>query len=387
VKALRTLDSYDMLAVDKEREAGNKLRSELTFQWNDARDSARKKLVGAWTAGRYHQTSKLAEQGLLADDSDPTILYYAGLSAMATRRSKAGLEHLRKFLTVSNTLDADVSQRAAVARLIGGSASAAPAPEAEGDVHWFSGRKLPKTALYCPTSLMFGPRIDHIEASNKLTVKFNWEAERLKTIIPSFEKAQQATGEKPITFSYAEALPHVFAVDSGETVRKAPADPDALVKEANVLLPNNPFLDAAAIERLTGKQVAVGVAGNRFFHPFVWERPYYFTFQYDAQGRVKTAWQLTEQSPVRAEFEWNDLRLASVKVYQSGGQLIYERTMQYVQDRLMGEEFRMGQKDGRIKYVYNGAVLVSAECEKDESLDNRSREVTFVTSGLRGRAK
>jgi hypothetical protein len=90
---------------------------------------------------------------------------------------------------------------------------------------------------------------------------------------------------------------------------------------------------------------------------------------------------------VRAEFEWNDLRLASVKVYQSGGQLIYERTMQYVQDRLMGEEFRMGQKDGRIKYVYNGAVLVSAECEKDESLDNRSREVTFVTSGLRGRAK
>jgi hypothetical protein len=387
VKALRTLDSYDMLAVDKEREPGNKLRSELTFQLNDARDSARKKLVEAWTAGRYHETSKLAEQGLLADDSDPAILYYAGLSAMATRNSKAGLEHLRKYLTVSNTLDADVSQRAAVARLISGSPSAPPAPEAEGDVHWFSGRKLPKTALYCPTSLIFGPRIDHIEASNKLIVKFTWEADRLKSIVPTFEKAQQATGEKPIAFSYAEALPHVFAVDSGDTVRKAPADPDALVKEANVLLPNNPFVDTAAIERLTGKQITVGIAGNRFFHPFVWERPYYFMFQYDAQGRVKSAMQITDQAPVRADFEWNDLRLANVKVYQSGGQLIYERTMQYVQDRLVGEEFRMGQKDGKIKYVYNGAVLVSAECEKDESLDNRSREVTFVTAGLRGRAK
>ena len=259
--------------------------------------------------------------------------------------------------------------------------------------HWFSGRKLPKAALYCPSSLLFAPRIERIEASNKFNLKFAWEGERLKSIVPTFEKAQQATSEKPFVFSYAESLPHAFAVDQGDTVRKAPTDPDALLKEANVVLPNNPLVDTAAVERLTGKQLAVGVAGNRFFHPFVWERPYYFSFQYDARGRVKSARQLTDRAPVLAEFEWNDLRLTNVKVYQladasaSRGTLIYERTMNYQQDRLAGEEFHFGQKDGKIKYVWNGAVLVSAECGKDESLDNRSREVFFVTAGPRGRAK
>ena len=397
-KAIRTLDTYDLLAVEKEREPGNKLRGELTFQLNDTRDSVRKKLAAAWNAGRFHETGKLAQEGLLADEGDPAILYYAGLAAMATRNSKAGAEHLRHYLAVSNTLDADVAQRASVSRLLAGATpSAAPAAEPEGDPQWFSGRKAPKAAIYCPSSLMFTPHIDRIEASGKLNVKFNWEGERLRTIVPAFEKAQQATGEKTVVFSYASSIPHAFAVDSGDKPRKAPTDPDALLKEANVLLPNNPFVDTEAIERLTGKRIAAGVAGNRYFHPFVWERPYYFRFEYDSQGRVKSARQLPDadalsRPPVLAEFEWNDLRLSSVKVYQLAetnaprGALIYERNLQYQQDRLMSEEFRAGQKDGKIKYVWNGATLVSAECDKDESLDNRSREVFFATApGSRGR--
>ncbi len=398
-KALRTLDTFDMLAVEKEREAGNKLRSELTFQLNDTRDSIRKKLAEAWNAGRFHETAKLAQDGLQADDTDPVILYYAGLGAMATRNAKAGVAHLRNYLAVTNTLDADAAQRASVSRLLASATTTAAGPAAagEGETHWFSGHKSPKTALYCPTSLMFAPRIDRIEASGKLNLKYYWEGDRLKTIVPTFEKAQQATGEKTVVFSYAEALPHAFAVDSGDAVRKAPADPDALLKEANVLLPNNPLVDAVAIERLTGKQITIGVAGNRYFHPFVWERPYYFRFEYDAEGRVKSARQLPDKDAaakplVLAEFEWNDRRLASVKVYQLAGAeaarggLVYERTLQYQQDRLVGEEFHAGQKDGKIKYVWNGSTLMSANCEKDESLDNRSREVFFATTaGTRGR--
>jgi hypothetical protein len=394
VKALRTLDAYDMLAVDKERDLGNKLRSELTFQLTDTRESIRKKLAEAWNAGRFHQTYQLAEQGLLADDADPTILYYAGLSAMATRNAKSGPAYLRKYLEVSNTLDADSAQRVAVARLLTEAGAPAAPREPEGEAHWFSGRKLPKTVFYCPASLMFTPRVDHIEASNKLSVKFNWDGDRLKSIIPTFEKAQQATGEKTVFFSYAESVPHAFAVESAEAPRKAPEDPDALLKESNVILPNNPLVDAAAVERLTGKHVAVGVAGNKYFNPFVWERPYYFSFEYDSQGRLRSARQLAERSPVLAEFEWQDLRLASVKVYQladpsaARGPLVYERTMQYAQDRLISEEFRAGQKDGKIKYVWsNTGTLVSAGCEKDETLDNRSREVFFVTAGTRGRAR
>ncbi len=391
-KALRTLDSYDLLAVERERDAGKSLRHELTFQLVDSREGFRKKLTEAWGAGRFRQTLELAAQGMLADDSDPSILYYGGLSALATRDAKAGIERLRRYLEVSNTLDADLEQRARVARLVGSVQKPGPAAaiaEEEGDVHWLSGRKLPKSVFYCPSSLGFAPHIDRIAASNKLAVKFNWDGERLRSIVPSFEKAQQATSEKPITFAYAAKIPHAIAVDAGDAARTLPTDPDALIKEANVLLPNNPLVDPQMVERLTGKQIAVGVAGNRFFHPFVWERPYYFAFQYDEQGRVKSARELPgkeagSRAPVLVEFEWNGLNLASVKAYQlatsdaARGTLIYERTMQYQQDKLMGELFHFGQKDGKIKYVWSGATLVSAECEKDESLDGRSREVFFA---------
>ena len=389
-KALRTLDAYDLLAVDRERDPGKNLRNELTFQLVDSREGYRKKLTEAWGAGRFRQTLELAAQGMLADDGDPSILYYGGLSALATRDAKTGVERLRRYLEVSNTLDADLEQRARVARLVGvvqqpGTAAIGE----EGDVHWLSGRQLPKTVFYCPSSLGFAPHIDRIAASNKLALKFNWDGDRLRSIVPSFEKAQQATGEKPISFTYAGKIPHAVAVDAGDAPRTLPSDPDALIKEANVLLPNNPLVDPRMVERLTGKRIAVGVAGNRFFHPFVWERPYYFAFEYDEQGRVKSARELPgkesgSRAPVLVAFEWSDLKLASVKAYQlansdaARGTLIYERTMQYQQDKLMGEEFHFGQKDGKIKYVWSGATLVSAECDKDESLDGRSREVFFA---------
>ena len=95
-------------------------------------------------------------------------------------------------------------------------------------------------------------------------------------------------------FTYAEGVPHAAAVDAGDAPRKLPKDPDALLKESNVVLPNNPLVDAPAVQRLGGKAVTVGVAGNRYFHPFVWERPYFFALTHDAQGRLQTARQLAD---------------------------------------------------------------------------------------------
>ena len=43
------------------------------------------------------------------------------------------------------------------------------------------------------------------------------------------------------------------------------------------------------MQRVTGKNVALGIAFNRFFNPFVWEKVYYFRLTYDEQGRVGAA--------------------------------------------------------------------------------------------------
>ncbi|MCC6538648.1 MAG: hypothetical protein IT162_13920 [Bryobacterales bacterium] len=400
-RALRTLDNYDLLAIEREREAGNKLRGELAFQLDDLRKGMRDRLAKAWEAGRYHETAGLAKKGLLADENDPVFLYYGGLGALVTHDRKTGLARLGKYLEVSDTLDANAEQRARVSRWLG-LASTAPAAnltavDAAGG-HWLSGAPTPGGAAYCPVSLGFAARVDRIEASNKLSTKFNWDGPRLRSIVPVFEKAQASTGEKTISFSYAERIPHPFAVDAADVPRKAPEEADSLLAASNVILPNHPLIDAAMLSRLTGRQATVGVAGNRFFHPFVWERPYYFAFEYDERGRVKSARQLADKEPgarppVLAEFKWNEMRLQAVRVYQlttpdsPRGAQIYERTMQYQQDRLVGEEFRAGQKDGKIKYVWNGATLVSAECDKDESLDSRSREVFFATGAAGARGK
>jgi hypothetical protein len=238
-------------------------------------------------------------------------------------------------------------------------------------------------------SLAFQPKIDRIAASNKLSLRYTWQGERLLSIAPVFEKADKVTGEKPAVFTYDPRVPHAIAVDAGEARRNLPSDPDDLIRESNVLLPNNPLVDVEMVQRLSGKQMTVAVAGNRFFHPFVWERPYHFSLEYDASGRVRTARQIPSpddagRTPVVVEFEWDNLRLTSVKAYATAdgrkSSLLYERTQQYSGDKLMGELIQAGGKTSKIKYVYTAGQLTSAECEKDEALDGRSRDVFFMTA-------
>ena len=55
----------------------------------------------------------------------------------------------------------------------------------------------------------------------------------------------------------------------------------------------------------------------------------------------------------------------------------YERTMEYQDGRLVSEQIQSQGKTWRIKYNYNGGSLASAVCDRDPSLDDRSRQVTF----------
>jgi tetratricopeptide (TPR) repeat protein len=384
-KALEILDGYDLVAVDREREAGNKLRGELMFQLNDTRDSVRKRVGALWNAGKYQEASATAAKGLLADDADPAILYYAGLSALATRRTEAGLQYLRRYMAVSNSLDADPVQRERVSRWLTEKWPGAATAAEGGRPHWFSGRKLPVGVLYCPSSLMFAARMERVEGSNKFGLQTLWDGDRLQRIKPVFDKGQVATGEKEFVFSYAEGLPHAFSVDAGEKPRTVPADPDALLAEAKVVLPENPLVDTVALARLGGKLITRGVSGNRFFHPFVWERPYYFEFRFDASGRLESARQLGDTQPVVAEFSWDGLRLTAVRVYAAGdgerkGGLLHQRTLHYKGEQLISEDY----SGGKIRYNWsNTGILLSAECDKDSGLDNRSRTVFFAAE--RGR--
>jgi len=387
--ALETLDVFDMHAVDEERAPGSKLRNELLFQLTAGLDELGKKSEAAWTAGRFHESLRMARQGLMAGPNSPGLLYRAGVASLVVRDRQGAAGLLKRYLAESNTLDSDPARRSSVYRLLA-SLDESEAPSGEGELNWFSGIRLNAAALYCPVSLAFQPRIDHISASNKFSLQYNWDGGRLKSIVPAFDKSAQPTAEKPLVFTYHPQVPHPVAVDQGAAPRTLPADLDQLLQSSNVLLPNTPLVDPAMAASLAGRNIALTVSGNRFFNPFVWERPYVFAMEYDGEGRARTARQLKDNvananPPVVAEFSWDGLRLTSIRVRQpvegvASPPLLYERIMRYEQGRLVGEEIKAGPKSSSIKYKWNAGQLVSAECEKDETLDGRSRDVLFVAA-------
>jgi len=379
-EALAALDTYDLHAVDEERAPAEALRNRLLFNLNAALKNLKNKIPAAWTEGNFSLARQLAAQGLQMSADDADLLYCAGMVALIERDSKQGRNALTHYLEVSDTLDANPEQRALATRLL--RSSATPTGAAAGDPNWLSGEKLPKGVFYSPISLAFQPRIDRIDAANKFHVTFEWAGERLKSVTPSFENAAHATGEKRISFGYEDRVPQVVWATDGDDSRPAPsADPDEAYKRSSVLPLNSPLVDPAAIQRTTGKNVALVVSGNPFFNPFVWEKVYYFRIAYDDSGRIVRAQQLSGPQGAPAEqvleFEWNGMLLTAIHGYlgKTGN---YERTMQYQDGRLVSEEIQGQGKPSHIKYNYLGDRLVSAEATADPTLDNRNRKVTFL---------
>jgi hypothetical protein len=388
-QALATLDRYDLDAVDEEREKGSNLRNDLAFKRTSTVEDMKAQLRAAWAEGNFHKMRDLAMRGLTAKDDDAELLYQGGMASLATRHAAEGKTYLTRYLEVSNTLDADQEQRIRVRAVIAGlgaapAASAAPATTAGGAVNWMSGMRLPDDVYYCPASLAFQAHVDHIEASNKMRVVYDWDGDRLRSIVPTFEKAERATGERTIAFAYNPGFPAVNAVEY-VAVRSFPAgDADEIYKRSVPLLSNHPDVDPGAVRRLTGKDIAIGVAGNKYFQPFVWDGIHYFRLTYDSRGRVAEARELTDRAAAPGnsmlEFDWDGLRLTAIRGYEGAGnqrRQTYERTMEYQDARLVSEQIRTEGKTWRIKYNYNGGKLAAAICDRDPSLDDRSRQVTF----------
>jgi hypothetical protein len=380
-QALAALDAYDMRAVEEERGPANKLRADLLYQRTSSLEDIKVLVKKASDEGSFRKAHDLAVQGLRAKDDDPDLLFNAGIAALIVRNPKESRGFFTRYLEVANTLDANPEQRVKVRSLLPTIKESNRAAE-QGSPNWLSGARLPQTVYYDPVSLAFQPHVDRIEGSNKFRVTFDWDGEKLKSITPAFENAQHATGEKKISFAYDDKVPQVAAVAYDDGAQKPPAgiDPDEMVRRSASVLLNNPYVDPVALQRLAGKNITLGIAGNKFFEPFVWDKIHYFRLTYDDYGRVAQAREIADPKAApgdsMVEFEWDGQVLTAVRGYQ-GRTKIYERTLQYVDGRLTGEDIQSQGRASHIKYTYNGGRLVSAMCEKDPTLDDRSRTVMF----------
>jgi hypothetical protein len=132
---------------------------------------------------------------------------------------------------------------------------------------------------------------------------------------------------------------------------------------------------------LTGVRVATVVAGNPYFHPFVWTGIHEFLAEYDSAGRIRSAKEIhaTNRQPHTFDFEWQGARLMAIveRGATPGSQGDYRREMHYSGDRIMGETVRFQGKNSKIEYKYEGDRLAEAICDTDASIDGRSRRVSF----------
>lgn len=384
-KAFATLDQYDLHAVDEEREKASLLRNDLLFKQTSTLEDVKEQIKKAIADGKFVQVHELAMKGLRASIDDPELLFQAATASIISRETKQSHDLFVRYLTITNTLDANAEQRARVRTLLASSSIAVSAET--GQRNWLSGKKLPDSVFYCPISLAFQPKIDHIEASGKMRVAYEWNGDQLLSITPSFEKAEKATGERKITFAYNDKFPQVIGAAEGEN-RPAPitaSDPDEILKHSAVVVLNNPYIDPDSVEKLTGKNVSLVISGNKFFQPFVWDRVHFFRVSYDSSGRVAHAYELADASGalsgVTLDFDWEGQHLTAIHGYQGADanhrSKIYDRTMEYQDGQLVSEEVSGSGKPSHIKYNYNGNRLVSAQCTNDATLDDRSRQVAF----------
>jgi hypothetical protein len=301
------------------------------------------------------------------------------------RKETDGQTYLNQYLKSSGSMLSDSKRRAAVTNLL--PVVVAPPKQPEGNPNWFSGYNSPPGLFYCPVSLMPNAHPADVRASKDQTASFQWSAGHLLSVRTSTTKP--VASDVTVYFDYSGEGTGVrrvgtepFADEKSDTpnVRLTTEGPVGPGKGSYVELFNDP-VNPYMVERLTGKRVATLVAGNSYFHPFVWSGVHVFMVQYDAQGRVTSAEEIhaKNQGPRVLSFEWDGPRLLSIteRGAKPGTPVTYKREMHYAGNRLTDEVIHFQGKDSKIDYKYSGDRLTEAECAVDPSIDSRSRKVTF----------
>lgn len=384
-QTLEILDDYDRKVIDPAEIAkGDALRANILYEIASTRDRLAKEIEVATARGDFAEASRLARSGAAIAPADPNLNYQAGVQALILRDHAGGTRYLRRYLELSKALPLEAPRRGTVygvlsASVIGNAAAAV------GARSWFSGQPLQDGVYYCPMSLAPAARPLEVRASRKQTSSFEWgTADRLisvKTVNGTPGEAGSAVyfdyfpggGVRRVNtepFSQQEEVP-LLAPDSAKVTPRG----------AWTLLPNHPQIDVAMVQRFTGKKVATVVAGNPYFHPFVWTGLFTFLAEYDADGRIRSASQinLPTTAPARIlTFEWQDMRLTTVVERNSKGEPTgYRRDISYSDGQISAETVHFQGKTNKIEYKREKGRLVEAICEADPSLDSRSRRVTF----------
>jgi tetratricopeptide (TPR) repeat protein len=403
-EALPLLDRYDRLVADAtERTKGGDVRNLVLYDLRKRKEDDKKEIESLMKAGDYSKLGELMKSALKMDPGDLDFLFNGGLVAGVLRDTATAQQLLTKYLDRSNSLEGDLKRRDRAWRIRNAVSELKARQEpGEGSRNWFSGRKLPEGVFYCPESLAFQIPIDTVSVNKMLTMSFGWNKGRLEQIQTSFDdpkafriyralptpgapapEAEPGTGEDlgKFYFKYAAEGGFLLAAQTNPIPKAAEArefrarvdrraSPIRMLDDdgqPEVVLPGNPYVDIRVLKLLEGS-LGTTIAGNSFFNPFLWDGVHYFMVDYDEAGRAETAQEWNADNLVR--FKWDGQRLTEIQAFRKGSVApYYRRTINYSGPMIIGEEFSVNGKSGRIRYSYSAAKKL-----QDIKIENDGKE-------------
>lgn len=382
-KALEMLDAYDRRVGPQPQGEGADLRNKIIFDLKASKADKSAEIAKAEATGDYSTALEAARFGMQLDPEDPEFLYHAGFDSAILRKEKDAVDILKHYLKASQSLTSDAKLRAAVYSAL--PVLSAKREDPEGKPNWFSGYN--SESFYCPVSLMPNAKPAEVRASRKQTATYEWKNGLLLSV--NTVNATPADAPPPkVFFDYFPGGKAVRRVGV-EALPSENLPPPKLTTEGTTgsgkgtffALFNHPTVNPYMVEKLTGKRVATIVAGNPYFHPFVWTGIHTFIAEYDDAGRIRSAREIHGKNGAAHmfAFEWQGKRLMAIVERGSGAAAgEYRREMHYAGDRLLGETVHYQGKNSKIDYKYEGDRLLEAICDSDFSIDGRSRRVSFL---------
>lgn len=402
--ALPLLDRYDRLVSETaERTKGGDARNEILYNLRKSKEESKKEIDALMKTGDYSKMGEVLKAALKMDPNDLDFLFEGGLVAGVLRDTAAAQQYLTKYLERSNSLEGDLKKRDQAWRIRDAvSGLKARQESSEGSKNWFSGRKLPEGVFYCPESLAFQVPIDSVSINKVISMNFSWNKGRLEQIQTSFDDpkagriyrvlptpgAAAAEGDSGLSsdlgkfyFKYAAGPGFLLSVQTSPIAKNAEArefrarvdrrgTPIRLLDDDNqpeAVLSGNPIVDIRVLKLLEGS-IGTTIAGNSFFNPFLWDGVHYFTVDYDEAGRAESAQEWNADNLVR--FKWEGQRLTEIQAFRKGtASPYYRRTISYSGPMIVGEDYSVNGKTGKIRYSYSPAKKL-----QDIKIDNDGKE-------------
>jgi hypothetical protein len=195
--ALALLDLHAGMAITTQDFAeGEKLRAEVLYNIQTAREAAKTELAGLAASQRFATALEKATSDLLLDNEEPAFLYHSGVNACVLRHCDGAAPFLRRYLDLTDSTVGSRRERMLATRLLYRAqaqkdAQPAYAPAGKGG-SWFSGAPLQAASYYDPVSLAFQPKVARIAASDHLAIAYDWSGNTLHSVHAKYEDKKTA---------------------------------------------------------------------------------------------------------------------------------------------------------------------------------------------------